>query len=633
MRRLTQRAIAACLVLARIATGDPILANSGSFLHPDKKAHYYEYYTHPNPSAVLQQVREQKSSAPYAQFYTHGQAAAFVDSLPPLNEFGGPRPHLATITSPSEQSFIARLTASPTVEGRPVAAWIGGHRETLNSPFQWNTGEPFSFTSFDSINATHILLSGNEARTWATHFENATLSGEYPGNVVEYDQYAPPIPWQSRLEGLLPVPSDGDGRKIVVVTHGWTGLSLDADASTTWVDELAANIATTVSRRNDTVIQTVTTPTGPVRRVDNVDIVTYRWFQTSDNSSGTPDSAKENAGKHGVRLGRVIARAGYSEVHLVGHSAGANLVQSAVEAIAEESSRDVTVQATFLDGYTGPFNQEASRYGQSATFAENYFHQGDSLFYWTTQGRYDHAHNLDVTGLAPAALNLATGHGWPRVWYDETVGAAESPDHGYGFRLSLSAEGPDAWKQVASTRGGPTRRLGSPTPPAGPAPLITTYGPLDLGSAITRSSVTGTIVADGVRLTMTTGSPVWLVLAIQATGPINFVTFDAEFVGGGEGVFSASWNGTVIFTLDERYTRAGLNNYVFQLPDWFEAGNYELAFRLDPYDSSASSIFVTNLRTGSVSSSAPVPEPSTFVLFGASLVTIVVVRRRRSPAA
>jgi hypothetical protein len=78
--------------------------------------------------------------------------------------------HLATITSASENSFLSSLvgTSGPWFSRRGNAAvfdgpWIGGFRETIQSPWQWVSGEPWEFTAWCSNQPSDVYCPNGES--------------------------------------------------------------------------------------------------------------------------------------------------------------------------------------------------------------------------------------------------------------------------------------------------------------------------------------------------------------------------------------------------------------------------------------------------------------------------------------
>jgi hypothetical protein len=125
--------------------------------------------------------------------------------------------------------------------------------------------------------------------------------------------------------------------------------------------------------------------------------------------------AYQHAIGRGHDLADTIAIFPYKYVHLIGHSAAANLIDTvAIDLLLKsvEAGNKPFVHLTFLDAYT-PENNELF-YGRSADYAEHYVDRG-LLF---TDECLDNAFNFDITNWMPdkddRLLPLPEfGHQWP----------------------------------------------------------------------------------------------------------------------------------------------------------------------------------------------------------------------------
>jgi hypothetical protein len=121
----------------------------------------------------------------------------------------------------------------------------------------------------------------------------------------------------------------------------------------------------------------------------------------------------------GPQLGRRIVSLSrnWQHVHLIGHSAGAWVVNAAAEIIAGDTKADIHI--TFLDAYVPDgWNEQmlGKVAGQSPPrcWAEHYFTR-DPLN--LTENVLTHAHNVDITAVNPGFK----GHHFPWHWYHATV--------------------------------------------------------------------------------------------------------------------------------------------------------------------------------------------------------------------
>lgn len=162
------------------------------------------------------------------------------------------------------------------------------------------------------------------------------------------------------------------------------------------------------------------------------DIWTYDWSEDAKRRS----SAAGRAYKHGISLGDQLSEDyDYAYVHLVGHSAGAFVVQGAIEQLIGP-----TVHATFLDpyGWKGLLATGWGRkhFGAEADFADNYFNSEDNVP--STDRAGAETFNIDLSPLAPDDLKAKEGHYFPLEWYRDSL---EDPEAHFGFNLGAEVTG------------------------------------------------------------------------------------------------------------------------------------------------------------------------------------------------
>jgi len=142
-------------------------------------------------------------------------------------------------------------------------------------------------------------------------------------------------------------------------------------------------------------------------------------------------------------------------------------------------------------------------------------------------------------------------------------------------------------------------------------------------------SDTGTVELDieAGLAKLTTGSPVWMISSVQTDELTNLLAFSADFETelGAEGILQVHWDGELIGTIDERLAGQAETEYLFVLPQTYEAGTYGLSFRLDSMTDVESEIFIGDITTGYMES---VPEPATMGLL--ALGGLALIRRRRT---
>lgn len=222
-----------------------------------------------------------------------------------------------------------------------------------------------------------------------------------------------------------------DETHLVIATHGWIERTL-------WPRDLALAIKSKVDSR---------------RWICGW----YDWRRQAKRINPT-DAAEFGKDIAGPMLGKEIIRLSkeWRHIHLIGHSAGAWVINEAAKIIAEET--DATIHLTFLDAYVPPLWNE-DELGCIASdpnilcWAEHYFTRDITLA--VTGKLLEHAHNVDLTNVTPGIND----HKFPWHWYCATVTgqyAAGQRYEGrklfyraetieYGFARSLEA-GADNWK-------------------------------------------------------------------------------------------------------------------------------------------------------------------------------------------
>ncbi len=216
---------------------------------------------------------------------------------------------------------------------------------------------------------------------------------------------------------------------LVIVTHGWY-------EKRTWPAQMATAIAKRVDPRQ------------------------WRcgWYDWRPQAKHLRPSFSAAIGRDrtGPWLGDTIVALSpdWRHVHLIGHSAGAWVVNAAAEVIAQKTNAEIHL--TFLDAYVpdGWDEKALARLAQTCPqrcWADHYFTRD-----WLnlTENVLAGAHNVDLTALNPGIR----GHRFPWHWYLATIAGryvteeqlALSPvfcragGTTYGFPRSLEA-GPSQW--------------------------------------------------------------------------------------------------------------------------------------------------------------------------------------------
>lgn len=433
---------------------------------------------------------------------------------------------------------------------------------------------------------------------------------------------APVVPeWKSAVTatpsqpvlGQYPI-KESDKDSLIVVTHGWINRfeSLVSPPNQTWIDTMSNNIDAYLALQGTT----------------NWQVFGYKW----ENNAWAfqAQTALYNARGEGVNLGSAIAVQGWSHVHFIGHSAGAEVIQAATEWI-KAVSPSTTVECTFLDPFVGNDFAGVSNYGNGSDWSDSYFtHDVTGA---TTEAPLDDAYNVNVTYLDPSKTpnskfyssqtgepchTTVSSHGWPIDFYMNTITGATNSDYaGFGFQLSREAGGFDNALANYSPGNGtvgnaaPTKVLGTPdpdcdsgvvlTPPSSPNTVP------DFTQLPTIESLTGTIQKYVDHLNLLSGSPAWVSAVMTITNPVNFVSFDAEFTSsaGAQGLLTILWDTNTIGTIDERVDNGGFEHYQYSFPNTASNETHVLSFRLDPFTSVQSKITLTNIVLNQVGPDQP----------------------------
>ncbi len=405
---------------------------------------------------------------------------------------------------------------------------------------------------------------------------------------------------------------------LIVVTHGWNSVILNPPPifppDLSWVDSMSNNISSYLTNSGLT----------------NWQVYGFKWLQNS--WTFFPTHALNNAKQEGLKLGNCISTQGWSHIHLIGHSAGAGLIQVASEVI-KSNSPNTTVHCTFLDAYVGKHYEGVGAYGKRADWSDSYFSRdvlttfGSILTGPFTESPLDHAYNVNVTQLDPKKFGVTkfrssvtepcfeykSTHGWPIDFYVNTItGTVTSNYAGFGF--PLSKEGGN-WNYALANytpSNNPARILGplDPlctsiefryTPPTWPNWLT------DFTTWPTVQSTNGSAEKGNGWVKLTPGSPVWLATFVSPTNPVNTVSFDAMFVStnGSDNLLSVYWDTNVIGTVDEGAVQPGLQHYSFSFPNARPNNTYMFGLRLDPYTNTPSSIILTNVTFTQIGVSQP----------------------------
>lgn len=357
---------------------------------------------------------------------------------------------------------------------------------------------------------------------------------------------------------------------LFMVTHGW-------NANIAWVQ-------------------------GMERRIDNRapgewDARSFDWRdQAGTIFSSDPADALYPAFHLGQCLGAQIAERGYERVHLVGHSAGSELMAAAVELIKQRQP-DTRVHLTLLDPYTPGLN--GLWQGQSANWVDQYFVEDGIAFAFPYLRWTDHAlpsaHAVDISSFDPV---FEVGHIWVHDWYADTITQQRPVDAGYGWPLTMEVQGA-TWASPRQYSRGTTVVLGNVDDAASvrqPAVLRRQA----LGSftdlQIAEQSAAGVTVVKDVLALESAGEAIWVRLFVDFTEDMNALTFTSLLTSGTSGVAAAYFDNQPVRAWEAAHATGQPARHIVYLKDQDE-GRHELTFRLD---GTASALRVTGVSFANV---------------------------------
>lgn len=213
-----------------------------------------------------------------------------------------------------------------------------------------------------------------------------------------------------------------EARNLFLITHGWN----DSAAPGGWVADMADAIEAS-------------------KADDSWEVNTFDWsFQA--NNFASPWRARERGLEAGRALGLNIKDAGFENVHLIAHSAGAWVIDEAADALRSHGFAD-GIQLTFLDAFT-PYLDEDKDLGDTATVADHYVtgaergslpHGGTDPF---TRTAIENASNYEIMNLSDDLyMGPFASHSFAHEWYEMTARSSSLPSEDAGYGISVSARG------------------------------------------------------------------------------------------------------------------------------------------------------------------------------------------------
>ncbi len=425
-----------------------------------------------------------------------------------------------------------------------------------------------------------------------------------------------------------PTVSNPAADHLVVLVHG------AASTPGAWAEDMAVDISNTFEALPD-----------------QWDVWEYDWQQDAATPIPPNQRALVSAKGHGQHLAGEILDGNYDYVHLVGHSLGGRVIQSASQVLAEAGGTDVHL--TFLDAYT-PSPVWVRTYGQDALYAEHYF-SNETLVVFTNNA-YPNAFNVDISALDtdpnraipssgacnPFSPNFdrvacananADNHEWPHEWYRQTITNPQPADLGLGYAQSKEGGGtflgldPPAPPQFVGTKTTLFPDMG---------PTVTNVPELDkiLGPQLNPaasnpvpSAQDGTVVFDNdsIDLTATAGTPASLTVTIDLTGldGVNSLEFDFDFFDEGpqDGVLTVFTENQETHQVWQRFALGPeqFSGEIILNTALADQDMLDLTFRLDVAGGAGSFVHIDDIFPGSV-----VPEPSSWILLSIAMAILAV---------
>lgn len=493
-------------------------------------------------------------------------------------------------------------------------------------------------------------------------FSDITKSQELVSNAVEISKLnstnSHPVAAQRRsVIAELPkrydpsYPISTSATNVVVLTHGTA-----SSVTSGWIVDLESQtgIADRICGELNAPIDLLTDFEGQVEkgayignfvthcRTNDWDVVLADW---EIDSYTNPVNAWGIANDVGFKLGRFLVERGYQHIHMMGHSAGAQVIQQATNYLREQANLEDQpyIHLTFFDPYD-PFayllnGNQVTLYGKGADWAENYIDfrplgsiPGEIGLEWSgdilgnfdaTKGVAPNAYNVDVTRWDTLGVNAGpfARHAWPYEFYRQRT-FLENP-----FKLGhqLSKESGNTPFPNPEAESG--RLCVLPNNETGLAELgcdgLTAVQPshgIDPDNIVTLAdsdviikqifnSVSGVrdlfFVGDDIQrladiafVALTTSSPAWQEWVLESQEIVNFVEFDFEFKNQAEGVLNVYMDGDIVARFDERDFPQGSNSSGRIPVRNKSAGDHTISFRIDPYSEDTSEIHISNLKLG-----------------------------------
>jgi hypothetical protein len=438
-----------------------------------------------------------------------------------------------------------------------------------------------------------------------------------------------------QLANGQPLTTQGPASGLVLLTHGWNS-NVGVWATSMGTSIQASNVARHVSQ--------------------SWDVVTMDWSYyaaTGINPFTSPEAAAVNGNDIGESLANWMHEKGfnYTTLDLIGHSAGAWLINGLNNGLINQGSNPI-VQQTYLDAYNpgglafyGYAAGNTPVLGKNATYAEQYYNGGDYLPGLATV--LPNAVNFDINGLYVFSggnpINPLSLHAWPYTWYGMTVLSPTGSGSASGFGFAQSADysptgQPPVYKSsfdgVKLTPGAvvyldyPYSSQYTGTQYTAPVDLLSLpnviQGSVESPSpGVVQLAASSTESSNG---TSPTGPASILTDQITFSSPENLLSLSGQFQNDPDGLLSVYFDGTLLTEVAE--TDTGSSSWDIQdlnLGSLEAAGVHTLMLRLDPFDGYNTTLNISDVEFGVTT----VPEPSSLMLLAAAASGLILFRYQR----
>jgi hypothetical protein len=309
--------------------------------------------------------------------------------------------------------------------------------------------------------STRVIDPGGVHYEWAI-FNKVPEDGKVALEWESYGVAQGENPWEAAYPATMPHPAEcppgtcqsnvpeGRAANVIVLVHGCCTDAPHVDAWRALADAMVGEMLHSPPPGAWEIIVWDwhdSTPPPPPGLSDWGGLLTYA------------DIAYKAAENEGPFLALAVEQYAYRYIHLIGHGAGANLIDVAANLLADSYKKQGGVRPflhlTFLDAYTPTKEDSGEAGGKGYGYLEDYpQHYSEHYVDRTpsavgTNACLASAFNFDLTDwhynpYKGGGVDASTGHQWPRYWYEQSVTTPPSSQtSGFAFGYPLAFEGGD----------------------------------------------------------------------------------------------------------------------------------------------------------------------------------------------